>query len=173
MTVTERARRVRLLIFDVDGVMTDGRLYYTDGGEEMKAFDVRDGLGVKLLQAGGVAAAIITSRRSRLVELRAQSLGIVHLIQGVDDKAAAFAGLLESCGMQADAAGFVGDDVVDLPVLKRCGLAIAVPDAPEILKQQVHYVTRARGGRGAVREACELVLHAQNALAQVMEPYCR
>jgi 3-deoxy-D-manno-octulosonate 8-phosphate phosphatase (KDO 8-P phosphatase) len=75
--------------------------------------------------------------------------------------------------MQADAAGFVGDDVVDLPVLKRCGLAIAVPDAPEILKQQVHYVTRARGGRGAVREACELVLHAQNALAQVMEPYCR
>jgi 3-deoxy-D-manno-octulosonate 8-phosphate phosphatase (KDO 8-P phosphatase) len=173
MTVTERARRVRLLIFDVDGVMTDGRLYYTDSGEEMKAFDVQDGLGIKLLQAAGVAAAIISSRRSRLVELRAQNLGIAHLIQGADDKAAAFAGLLASCRLQPDAAGFVGDDIVDLPVLARCGLAITVPGAPEILKQRAHYVTRARGGRGAVRETCELVLQAQDALTRVMEPYLR
>src|ERR1700691_5938085 len=111
--------------------MTDGRLYYSDSGEEMKAFDVQDGLGIKLLQAAGVAAAIISSRQSRLVELRAQNLGIAHLIQGADDKAAAFAGLLAGCGVQADAAGFVGDDLADLPVLTRCGLAIAVPDAPE------------------------------------------
>jgi 3-deoxy-D-manno-octulosonate 8-phosphate phosphatase (KDO 8-P phosphatase) len=173
MTVTERARRVRLLIFDVDGVMTDGRLYYSDSGEEMKAFDVQDGQGIKLLQAAGVAAAIISSRRSRLVELRAQNLCIAHLIQGADDKVAAFAGLLAQCGMQADAAGFVGDDLADLPVLARCGLAIAVPDAPEIIKQRAHYVTRARGGRGAVREACELVLQAQDALARVMDPYLR
>lgn len=173
MTVTERAQRLRLLIFDVDGVMTDGRLYYTDNGEEMKAFNVRDGQGIKLLQAGGVAAAIITSRRSRLVELRAQNLGIAHLVQGAEDKAAAFADLLASLGLQADAAGFVGDDIVDLPVLKRCGLAITVPDAPEILRQQAHYVTRARGGHGAVREACELVLQAQGALGRAMEPYLR
>ena len=173
MTVTERARRIRVLIFDVDGVMTDGRLYYTDSGEEMKAFDVHDGLGIKLLQAAGVAAAIITSRSSQLVELRARNLGIAHLVQGAEDKAAAFAELIAGCGFDAEQAGFVGDDLVDLPVLRRCGLAIAVPEAPQILKQQVHYVTRARGGRGAVREACELVLQAQGALDRVLEPYLR
>jgi len=173
MTVTERARRLRMLVFDVDGVMTDGILYYADGGGEMKAFNALDGQGIKLLQSGGVAAAIITSRRSRLVEARAENLGIVHLLQGIEDKRAAFDGLLESIGITAEQAGFLGDDVADLPVLRRCGLAMAVPDAPEILKQHVHYVTRARGGQGAVREACELVLRAQGALDRVLEPYLR
>jgi 3-deoxy-D-manno-octulosonate 8-phosphate phosphatase (KDO 8-P phosphatase) len=173
MTVTERARRLRILIFDVDGVMTDGTLYYADSGGEMKAFNAHDGQGIKLLQSGGVAAAIITSRRSRLVEARAQNLGIVHLLQGVEDKRAAFDGLLESIVVTAEEAGFLGDDVADLPVLRRCGLAMAVPDAPEVLKQHVHYVTRARGGQGAVREACELVLRAQGALDRVLEPYLR
>jgi 3-deoxy-D-manno-octulosonate 8-phosphate phosphatase (KDO 8-P phosphatase) len=173
MTVTERARRLGIMIFDVDGVMTDGTLYYADSGEEMKAFNAHDGQGVRLLQSGGVASAIITSRRSRLVELRAQNLGIAHLVQGADDKLAAFNALLASCKLGADQAGFLGDDVVDLPILTRCGLAMAVPDAPEVLKQRVHYVTRARGGHGAVREACELILRAQGTLERVLEPYLR
>jgi 3-deoxy-D-manno-octulosonate 8-phosphate phosphatase (KDO 8-P phosphatase) len=173
MTATERAQRLRVLIFDIDGVMTDGSLFYADGGEEMKAFNVRDGLGIKLLQAAGVGAAIITGRRSPLVEQRARDLGIARLIQGAEDKATAFAGLLTSFGVTAEQAGFVGDDIVDLPVLKRCGLAIAVADATELVKQHVHYVTVARGGHGAVREACELVLQAQGVLERVMEPYLR
>jgi 3-deoxy-D-manno-octulosonate 8-phosphate phosphatase (KDO 8-P phosphatase) len=173
MTVNERAKRLRVLIFDIDGVMTDGGLYYADGGEEMKAFHVRDGLGIKLAQAAGLATAIITGRDSPLVKQRAHDLGIAHLIQGAGDKAAAFAGLLDSCGMRAEEAGFVGDDIVDLPVLKRCGLAIAVADATELVKQQAHYVTRAHGGHGAVREVCELVLHAQGSLQRVMQPYLR
>jgi 3-deoxy-D-manno-octulosonate 8-phosphate phosphatase (KDO 8-P phosphatase) len=173
MTVTERARRLRMLIFDVDGVLTDGTLYYADSGEEMKAFNSRDGQGIKLLQAAGVTAAIITSRRSKLVELRAKNLGIVQVRQGVEDKLAAFGELLAASGLSEDQAGFVGDDVVDLPVLRRCGLAMAVADAPEVLKQYVHYVTRAPGGRGAAREACELVLRAQGALDRVLEPYLR
>jgi 3-deoxy-D-manno-octulosonate 8-phosphate phosphatase (KDO 8-P phosphatase) len=171
MTVTERARRLRMLIFDVDGVLTDGTLYYADSGEEMKAFNSRDGQGIKLLQAAGVTAAIITSRRSKLVELRAKNLGIVQVRQGVEDKLAAFGELLAASGLSEDQAGFVGDDVVDLPVLRRCGLAMAVADAPEVLKQYVHYVTRAPGGRGAAREACEL--RAQGALDRVLEPYLR
>jgi 3-deoxy-D-manno-octulosonate 8-phosphate phosphatase (KDO 8-P phosphatase) len=173
VTVTERAKKVRMLIFDIDGVMTDGSLYYADGGEEMKAFHVRDGLGIKLAQAAGLTAAIITGRDSPLVKQRAHDLGIAHLIQGAGDKAAAFAGLLERCGMRADETAFVGDDIVDLPVLKRCGLAVAVADATGLVKQQAHYVTHAHGGRGAVREVCELVLQAQGSLARVMEPYLR
>jgi 3-deoxy-D-manno-octulosonate 8-phosphate phosphatase (KDO 8-P phosphatase) len=173
MSVAERARRVRLLIFDIDGVMTDGSLYYTDGGEEIKAFNVRDGLGVKLLQAAGVMTAIITGRRSPLVEKRAHDLDIGHVMQGAEDKAAAFAQLLANCGCGAEAAGYIGDDVVDLPVFKRCGLAIAVADAHDMVKRQAHYVTQARGGHGAVREACELVLAAQGKLETAMEAYLR
>ena len=173
MTVTERARRLRIMIFDVDGVMTDGTLFYADSGEEMKAFNAHDGQGIRLLQSSGVVSAIITSRRSRLVELRAQNLGIAHLVQGADDKLAAFNTLLASCKLGAEQAGFLGDDVADLPILTRCGLAMAVPDAPEVLKQNVHYVTRARGGHGAVREACELILRAQGTLERVLEPYLR
>jgi len=173
MTVTERARRLRLLIFDIDGVMTDGSLYYTDGGEEIKAFNVRDGLGVKLVQAAGIATAIITGRQSPLVEKRARDLGIGQVIQGAADKAAAFAQLLANCGCSAEAAGYVGDDVVDLPVFKRCGLAIAVADGHDMVRSQAHYVTQARGGHGAVREACELVLAAQGKLETAMEAYLR
>ncbi len=171
--VAERAGKTRIMIFDVDGVMTDGALYYSDSGEEMKAFNARDGQGIKLLQAAGVNAAIITSRRSPLVELRAKNLGIAHLRQGVEDKLAAFSELLATCGLSAEQSSFVGDDLIDLPVLRRCGLAITVADAPDILKQHVHYVTHARGGHGAVREACELVLHAQGAMQRVLEPYLR
>ena len=163
--IYDRARNIRVAAFDVDGVLTDGTLYYADSGEEMKAFDVRDGHGLKMLKDGGVTLAIITSRSSRSLEARARNLGIDLLFQGAADKLAAFRELLGRCGAGAEACAYAGDDVVDLPVLKRCGLAVAMPDAPALVRRHAHYVTRARGGSGAVREACELILHAQGTLA--------
>jgi len=169
--VYNRAKRIRVAVFDVDGVLTDGALYYTDAGEEMKAFNVHDGHGMRMLKDSGVALAIITSRNSRGVEARARNLGIELLFQGAADKLAAFNELLGRCGADAEACAYVGDDVVDLPVLKRCGLAVSVPDAPPLVRRQAHYVTRARGGRGAVREVCEVILHAQGSLATRLAEY--
>ncbi len=163
--VYRRARNIRVAAFDVDGVLTDGTLFYADSGEELKAFNVRDGHGLKMLKDGGVALAIISSRSSRSLETRARNLGIDLLFQGAADKLAAFQELLGRCGVGAEACAYAGDDVVDLPVLKRCGLAVAVPDAPALVRRHAHHVTRARGGGGAVREICELILHAQGTLA--------
>lgn len=171
--VYDRAQRIRLAIFDVDGVLTDGALYYTDSGAELKAFDVRDGHGLKMLRASGVAAAILSSRTSRAVELRARDLGIELLIQGAADKGEAFAGLLAQLGLDAAAASYTGDDLVDLPVLRRCGLAIAVPDAPAAVRREAHYVTQARGGHGAVREVCELIMRAQDTFEAQLALYRR
>lgn len=159
--VYERARAVRLAIFDVDGVLTDGHLHYTGGGEAVKVFDVRDGLGMKMLQESGVELAIITSRKSRAVARRAADLGIEHIFQGVEEKLATFEALSTRLALQPDQCAFMGDDWVDLPVLTRCGLAISVPEAPAVVKSRVHYVTTAGGGEGAVREACELIMQAQ------------
>lgn len=159
--VYERARKIRVAAFDVDGVLTDGALYYAGSGEELKAFDVRDGHGLKMLKDSGVEIAIITSRSSRCVEDRARNLGVELLFQGVADKLAAFQELLGRCSVGAAACAFAGDDVVDLPVLKRCGLAVTVADAPAPIRRQAHYVTRARGGQGAAREICELILYAR------------
>jgi 3-deoxy-D-manno-octulosonate 8-phosphate phosphatase (KDO 8-P phosphatase) len=156
-----KAKAVRLAIFDVDGVLTDGGLHYSDSGET-KIFDVRDGLGLKMLQSSGVELAIITSRTSKPVERRARELGIVHLHQGVEDKVDVFQALALELGHEPTACAYMGDDLVDLPVLIRCGLALSVPDAPSAVRERVHYVTRAAGGRGAVREACELIMQAQN-----------
>jgi len=169
--VYNRAKRIRVAAFDVDGVLTDGALYYTDAGEEMKAFNVHDGHGMRMLRDSGVALAIITSRSSRGVEARARNLGIELLFQGAADKLVAFNELLGRCGADAEACAYVGDDVVDLPVLKRCGLAVSVPDAPPLVRRHAHYVTRARGGRGAVREVCEVILHAQGSLAARLGEY--
>ena len=169
--VHERARKVRLAVFDVDGVLTDGTLYLTDGGEEIKGFNSLDGHGMKMLRESGVELAIITGRTSRIVGLRAKNLGIELLYQGVEDKARAFADLLAVRGIDAAAAAYMGDDVVDLPVLIRCGLAITEPDAPLIVRQHAHYVTRAGGGRGAAREACELIMHAQGTLEPRIRSY--
>jgi 3-deoxy-D-manno-octulosonate 8-phosphate phosphatase (KDO 8-P phosphatase) len=168
-----KARRVRLAAFDVDGVMTDGALYLTDGGEEIKAYHSLDGHGLKMLRQSGVELAIITGRTSRNVALRAKNLGIELLYQGVEDKAIAFAELLAARGLEASATAYMGDDVVDLPVLTRCGLALSVPDAPLIVKQHVDYVTRAGGGRGAVREICELIMHAQGTLDTRLQSYLK
>ncbi|MGZ5093412.1 MAG: KdsC family phosphatase [Burkholderiales bacterium] len=156
-----KARPVKLAIFDVDGILTDGGLYYSDSGEETKVFDVRDGHGMKMLQASGVALAIITSRHSRCVTRRAENLGIDLVFQGVENKLSAFLALTARLGVEPSACAYMGDDWVDLPVLTRCGLALSVPEAPAIVRQRVHYVTHASGGRGAVREACELMMQAQ------------
>ena len=163
--IYERARQIRIAIFDVDGVLTDGTLYYGDSGENLKAFNVHDGHGMKMLQDSGVALAIISSRSSRSVEARARNFGIELLFQGASDKLAAFGDLLGRCAGSAEACAYVGDDVVDLPVMKRCGLAVSVPDAPAVVRRQAHYVTRARGGRGAAREICEIILHARRSLS--------
>jgi len=159
--IYERARKVRLAIFDVDGVLTDGALYYADAGEEMKAFSVHDGHGIRMLRDAGLAAAIISSRSSGALAARARNLGIELLYQGAADKLSAFGELLGRCGVGAGACAYVGDDLVDVPVMQRCGLAVAVPDAPAPVRRLAHYVTRARGGRGAVREVCEIILRAQ------------
>jgi 3-deoxy-D-manno-octulosonate 8-phosphate phosphatase (KDO 8-P phosphatase) len=159
--IYDRARRIRLAAFDVDGVLTDGTLYYTDSGEELKAFNVLDGHGMKMLQESGVPLAIVSSRSSRCVEHRARNLGIELLIQGAADKSSALDELLRRCGIGAGAVAYAGDDLVDLPVMRRCGLALTVPDAPAIVRHHAHYVTRARGGRGAAREMCDLILRAR------------
>jgi len=171
MNAMDRARRVRVAAFDVDGILTDGRLYYTDGGEEIKAFNVQDGHGIRMLSDSGVAVAIITSRSSRLVENRARDLGIEFLYQGVANKLDTMNLLLKRLGVELAAASYVGDDVIDLPVLRRCGFAASVPEAPAIVRQHAHYVTSARGGRGAVREFAEFVMHAQGTLDARMAGY--
>ena len=169
--IYDKAKHIRLAVFDVDGVLTDGALYCSDSGEELKAFNVRDGQGMKMLQASGVRLALITSRKSRCVELRAQGLGIDLVYQGTADKHATFRELLARLELDAAAAAYMGDDVVDLPILRHCGLAVAVPDAPAAVRHHAHYVTRERGGHGAVRELCELILHAQGALEAQHAPY--
>jgi 3-deoxy-D-manno-octulosonate 8-phosphate phosphatase (KDO 8-P phosphatase) len=160
----ERMRRLRLMIFDVDGVLTDGTLYFSESGAELKAFNARDGHGLKMLKESGVEVAILSARRSRAVDVRAAELGITLVEQGVRDKGKAFENLITRAHATADAAGYMGDDLMDLPVLSRCGFAASVPDAPELVRERVHHVTRAQGGRGAAREVCELIMRAQDTL---------
>lgn len=169
----ERAQAVRLMIFDVDGVMTDGSLYYTDDGQELKAFNSLDGHGLKMLRQSGVQLAIITGRRSRLVEHRAANLGIDHLHQGAHDKLATFLELLDATGFKAEECGYMGDDLVDLPVMRRVAFAVAVPEAPDLVRHHAHYVTGAGAGRGAVREACELLMQSQGTFEAQLAPYLR
>ncbi|HWH40970.1 MAG TPA: HAD-IIIA family hydrolase [Usitatibacter sp.] len=161
MDLEARARGVRLAIFDVDGVMTDGTLYIGAEGEAFKAFNILDGHGVKMLQSAGIATAILSGRSSEAVARRAAELSIMHVIQGASDKLASFDALLARLGVEPLACAFVGDDLPDLPVMRNCGLAVAVANAVEAVKGAAHYVTAAPGGRGAVREFCELVLRAQ------------
>ncbi len=169
--IYQRARNIRVAVFDVDGVLTDGGLYYTDSGEEFKRFNVRDGHGLKMLKDSGVTPAIITSRSSRCVAERARNLGIELLFQGAADKLAAFGELLGRAGVEAAACAYAGDDLVDLPVMQRCGLAATVPGAAAAVRRQAHFVTRARGGEGAAREICEVILYAQGSLAARIADY--
>jgi 3-deoxy-D-manno-octulosonate 8-phosphate phosphatase (KDO 8-P phosphatase) len=170
MTAAERAARVRLLVLDVDGVLTDGRLYFGAHGEALKAFDVRDGHGIKLLQQAGIEVALLTARTSEIVAARARELGLAHVRQGRSDKLAAFRELAAAVGCEPPACGYMGDDWLDLPVLAHAGLAATVADAADEVKAVAHWIAPAPGGRGAVRQLAEFVLRAQGrydaALAQ-------
>ena len=160
-------RGVRALIMDVDGVLTDGGLYYTEHGDELKRFDVRDGQGLVLLRQAGILTAIVTGKRTTLVARRADELGVAEVHQGVTDKAATVTALLARHGVPPPAACYVGDDINDLPALALVGIAVAVPDAVPIVRRAAHYVTRAHGGHGAIREVCDLILAARSAPGRV------
>jgi 3-deoxy-D-manno-octulosonate 8-phosphate phosphatase (KDO 8-P phosphatase) len=168
-----RARRIRLMVFDVDGVLTDGSLHFGAEGELIKTFNVLDGHGIKLLQQSGVITAIISARKSALVARRAADLGIAHVQQGVHDKLSGFGKLLEECGVDAADSGFIGDDVIDLPVLTRVGFAASVPNGHPEVRSRVHYVTTAQGGHGAVRELCDFILRAQGNYEAALAPYLK
>jgi len=159
--VLERAKHIRLLVLDVDGVLTDGRLYLSAAGEELKVFHVRDGSGLVAVQRAGITVAIISGRDSAAVTRRAAELGIRHVRQGVGDKGAALDQLLDELGVSAAATACVGDDTPDVPMLRRAGLAIGVADAHPALLAAAHWVTPSNGGQGAVREACDLLLSAR------------
>jgi 3-deoxy-D-manno-octulosonate 8-phosphate phosphatase (KDO 8-P phosphatase) len=166
-----RSKLIRLIAFDVDGVMTDGGLYFSDSGEEFKRFNSLDGQGLKMLRASGVEIAIITGRTSSCVEARAKNLGITHVFQGVEHKLEAMVDLLNKLKLSRDAAAYMGDDVVDLTVMRHVGLAISVPESPLLVREHSHYVTQRGGGHGAVREACELIMSAQGTLDAQLAPY--
>lgn len=167
----ERAANIRLVAFDVDGVLTDGGLYIGDNGVEYKAFYSRDGHGMRMLMDSGIAIGIITGRNSQLVSDRMNALGVRHVYQGRRDKRPAFESLREETGLSAEQIAFVGDDVMDLPVMLSAGLAIAVADAHPLVIEHAHWQTPNPGGRGAVRDVCELVMRAQGSLDAVFRAY--
>ena len=168
-----RAARVRLMIFDVDGILTDGGLLYGADGEQLKRFNVLDGHGIKQLQQSGVATAIISARQSAIVSRRAADLGIAHVQQGVHDKHSAFLQLLTQLQLDADACGFIGDDVIDLPILSQVGFAVSVPNGHREVRARVHYVTQTAGGQGAAREVCDLIMQAQDTYEAALATYLR
>lgn len=167
----QRAKAVRLAIFDVDGVLTDGRLYFLADGSEFKTFNTLDGHGIKMLIASGVQTAIISGRSSPVVERRAANLGIQHLIQGREDKLVVLEQLLGELGLGYEEVAYLGDDLPDLPVIRRVGLGMAVASADAFVRQHAHGITSAAGGAGAAREFCELIMRAQGALEQAQAAY--
>ncbi|GGD10817.1 hypothetical protein GCM10007418_32290 [Halopseudomonas salina] len=169
--LSRRAAGIRLAIFDVDGVLTDGRLFFMPDGTEFKSFNTLDGHGIKMLMASGVEVAIISGRKSPLVENRAANLGIKHLIQGREDKLNALAELREILPFELEQIAFLGDDLPDLPVMRRVGLGVAVATADSFVREQAHCVTRAAGGAGAAREFCEMIMGAQGTLGKAREAY--
>lgn len=164
---------LKLMAFDVDGVLTDGSLFYTEDGKELKAFNTLDGQGLKMLQKAGIRLAIITGRKSGCVEHRARNLGIDLLYQGVEDKRQVMSTLVRKLGYSFAEAGYMGDDVVDLPVMRACGFSAAPGNAHELVKRHASYTTQREGGRGAVREACEYLLQARGQLDLVLDSYLR
>lgn len=169
----QRAAAIKLLILDVDGVLTDGRIYIRDNGEEIKSFHTLDGHGIKMLAATGVQTAIITGRDAPSVGIRVQQLGIAHYFKGIHDKRAAYTRLREQAGVTEHECAFVGDDVVDLPVMVRCGLPVAVPEAHWFTREHAAYITRRPAGKGAVREVCDLIMQAQGTLQPALDEYIK
>jgi 3-deoxy-D-manno-octulosonate 8-phosphate phosphatase (KDO 8-P phosphatase) len=171
--LADKLRGLKLLLLDVDGVLTDGRLIYTDGGAETKAFHARDGYGLKLLMSAGVRVGIVTGRSSDLLFHRCRNLGIDLIYDGVADKAAPLAEIQEKTGLSAAEIAFMGDDLPDLPLLRRVGCAITVADAPPPIPDHVDLVTRRKGGDCAVREVCEAILRAKGVWATIIERLCQ
>ena len=166
-----RAARIKLMAFDVDGVLSDGSLYYTDEGVEIKAFNSVDGLGINLLQKAGIELAIITGRNTPCVEKRAKHLHIGHLYQGVEDKLAALRDILRKSGLPAEETGYMGDDIIDLRVMAACGFSAVPADGRDLIKRHARWISRCPGGRGAVREVCEFILEAQGRLDSLLAAY--
>jgi 3-deoxy-D-manno-octulosonate 8-phosphate phosphatase (KDO 8-P phosphatase) len=167
--VQERAQRVRLMVFDVDGVLTDGSLWYGEQGEMLKRFNVLDGHGLKMLATSGITVAILTARDGPIVAWRAAELGIANVLQGVRDKAQALTSLAQDVGVSLESVGYMGDDMIDLPAMQKAGLAVTVPNAPAYVAQGAHWVTTVSGGHGAVRECCDVVLATQGKLSMFLQ----
>jgi 3-deoxy-D-manno-octulosonate 8-phosphate phosphatase (KDO 8-P phosphatase) len=170
-TLLQRGKAIKLAVFDVDGVLTDGRLYFLEDGSEFKSFSTLDGQGIKMLINSGVTTAIITGRKSPVVERRARNLGIAHLFQGREDKLVVLDGLLAELGLSYEQVAYLGDDLPDLPVIRRVGLGMAVANANVFVRQHADGVTQASGGLGAAREFCELILAAQGNLEAARAAY--
>jgi len=169
--IEQRAARVKLLLMDCDGVLTDGRIWILENGEDQKAFHTHDGLGIDLLHRAGLISGIISGRTSSALQRRAQSLGVSYLWQGRDDKRQAFADTLAQVQVTNEEVAFVGDDLTDLPLLVQAGFAVAVADAVAEVKARAHYITSAKGGKGAVREVIELILKAQGRWDKLVKSY--
>jgi 3-deoxy-D-manno-octulosonate 8-phosphate phosphatase (KDO 8-P phosphatase) len=167
----DKIKRLKLLILDVDGVLTDGRLFFDDNGNEYKCFNARDGHGIKLLRQSGVEVAVISGRKSNSVALRMQSLGVDLVYQGHENKRAAFAEILQTLSLQSEQAAHVGDDVLDLPVMTLAGFAVAVADANFAVKQRADWCTELAGGLGAVREVCDLIMQVQGTFDEMLQTY--
>lgn len=166
-----RAQKIKLIIFDVDGVLTDGGLYFSDEGIELKRFNSLDGLGIKLLKQSGVEPAIISARNTQTVAHRMNNLNIEHCYQGQSNKLTAYHELLKKLNLNAEQVAYVGDDIIDLPVMRQVGLAVAVADAHELVKENACIVTDKQGGHGAVREVCDFILKAQDNYKSAMAKY--
>jgi len=169
--ILARAAQIKLVVFDVDGVLTDGSLFVGDDGQEYKAFHSRDGFGMKMLKDSGVHIGVITARSSEVVNHRMENLGIEHVYQGRLEKLPAFEELVAKLGLTLEQTAYVGDDVIDLPVMRRAGLAIAVQDAHPLAKQHAHWQTPHSGGHGAARDVCELIMEAHNTLDTQLSKY--
>ncbi len=170
-TLTEAAKKIRLAIFDIDGVLTDGKLYLMDDGQNLKAFHCHDGLGIKLLAKAGIHTAIITSHCSPLIDKRMAQLQIEHVYQGIETKITAYEDLVSKLNICDDEVAYMGDDLPDIAIIRRVGLGIAVANAVDSVKQYARYTTRRNGGEGAVREVCEFILKAQGTFNDVHEDF--
>lgn len=169
--ILEKAKKIKLVIFDIDGVLTTGALFIGDDGQEYKAFNSKDGHGLRMLQDGGVEVAIITGRTSNVVEHRAKDLGITRIYQGKREKLPAYESLIKEMNLSHEEVAYVGDDVVDLPVMSKVGLAICVQDGHSFVKQHAHWITERNGGCGAGRDVCEMILQAKGKLQDMLESY--
>jgi len=170
-SLREKLQHIKILIMDVDGVMTDGRIIINDDGRETKNFDVRDGHGIKLVQRYGIEVVLLTGCQSEVVKHRANELGIKEVHQKIFNKKEVFVEILQKNNLNADQAAFIGDDIIDIPVLKEAGFSATVADAIDIVKKTVDYVTKNKGGRGAVREVCEMLLQAQGRWPEIAAKY--